>query len=182
MEVHGGYALRTLARAPSFDLPATDGKRYSLASFDGKPVLVVAWWCNHCPYVRAWEERTIALAREFAAKGVAFVAVSSNDAKQYPADSFEAMKDRATEKAYPFPYLFDESQEAARAFGAQVTPHFFVFDRERKLQYQGRLDDSKDAPSLVKRAFLREAIDAVLAGKPVEDAETPAQGCSVKWI
>ena len=134
--------------------------------------------------VRAWEERTIAFAREYAPRGVGVVVVSSNDVRQYPTDSFDAMRERAAEKSYPFPYLFDESQDAARAYGAQVTPHYYVFrrvDGEWSLAYQGRFDDHKDSPMSVKRRYVAEAVDAALADKGAPVANTPALGCSVKW-
>ncbi len=184
MEVTGAYKLQPGARPPAFDLPATDGRRRRLDDFAASPVLVVAWWCNHCPYVRAWEERTIAIARAFAPRGVAVVAISSNDPTSYPSDDFARMTERAAEQAYPFPYLLDESQDVAHAYGAQVTPHFFVFARrhgEHRLAYQGRLDDSKDAPSGAKATYLRDAIEAALEGREAPVRETPALGCSVKW-
>ncbi|MEW6048929.1 MAG: thioredoxin family protein [Bacillota bacterium] len=164
-----------------FELPGTDGKRYKVASFQEKPVLGVIFWCNHCPYVQAWEERVIDVQREYAGRGVQLVLISSNDPVQYPADDFDAMKRRAQEKKYPFPYLFDESQEVARAYGATRTPEIFLFDREGKLRYHGRPDDNYEDPEAVTRHYLRDAIDALLAGRAPSVAQTEPQGCTIKW-
>src|SRR5439155_1055318 len=150
--------------APDFSLPAVDGKTYSLASFRDKPVLAVAFWCNHCPYVQAWEDRTIAVQRDYAGKGVQFVMINANDAESYPEDDFANMVERSKRKGYNFPYLRDESQKVAESYGAVCTPDFFVFDSARKLRYRGKLDDSKE-PKAVKKQVMREVLDAVLAGK-----------------
>src|SRR2546426_4612767 len=152
------------AAAPDFSLPAVDGKIYSLASFQDKPVLAVAFWCNHCPYVQAWEERTIAVQRDYAGKGVQFVMINANDEEGYPEDDFPNMVERSKRKGYNFPYLRDESQKIAEAYGAVCTPDFFVFDSSRKLRYRGKLDDSKE-PKGVKKQVMREVLDAVLTGK-----------------
>ncbi len=163
-----------------FSLPGVDGKTWSPADFADKPVLVVAFWCNHCPYVRAYEERTIALAREYADR-VAFVAINANDAVKYPEDSFDNMKARAKEMAYPFPYLHDESQEVARAYGATRTPEFFVFDAQRVLRYHGRLDDNWENPSEVKQHYLRDALNALLNNQEPPVTSTESVGCTIKW-
>ncbi len=163
-----------------FSLPGVDGKTWSPADFADKPVLVVAFWCNHCPYVRAYEERTIALAREYADR-VAFVAINANDAVKYPEDSFDNMKARAKEMAYPFPYLHDESQEVARAYGATRTPEFFVFDAQRVLRYHGRLDDNWENPSEVKQHYLRDALNALLSNQEPPVTSTESVGCTIKW-
>jgi peroxiredoxin len=163
-----------------FALPGVDGKTYSPADFADKPVLVVAFWCNHCPYVKAYEDRTIALAKEFADK-VAFVAINANDGVKYPEDSFEQMQRRAKEKGYPFPYLHDESQEVARAYGATRTPEFFVFDSNRVLRYHGRLDDNWENPAEVKQQYLCDALNALLNGQEPPVKETEPVGCTVKW-
>ncbi|MHB8605965.1 MAG: thioredoxin family protein [Thermoplasmatota archaeon] len=181
MNVEPPFPLRTGAPAPDFDLPGTDGKRHTLAEFDASPVLVVAMWCNHCPYVRAWEDRAIALARATMPRGAAFVAINANDTANYPTDDLPHMAARADEKRYPFPYVLDESQRVARAYGGAVTPQFFVFDRDRKLAYQGRLDDNRDAPGAVTRHELADAVEALLAERRPAVAETVASGCSVKW-
>jgi peroxiredoxin len=167
--------------APAFSLPATDGKTYSLESFREAKALVVVFTCNHCPYANAVEDRLLVLAREYAAKGVAVVGINPNDAVKYPADSFEAMKARAAEKGYTFPYLRDESQEVARAFNAACTPDIFVFDGARALVYNGQLDDNWKDASAVTRHDLRLVLDATLAGTKVAFDHAPAMGCSIKW-
>jgi peroxiredoxin len=167
--------------APEFWLPGVDGNTYGLKSFEGKPVLVVTFWCNHCPYVQAWEGRLVELARKYEGRGVAFAAINSNDAVAYPADAWDYMVRRAREHHYPFPYLRDETQDVARAYGALVTPHPFVFDRSRHLVFQGRIDDNHSDPDRVKHRFLEQALEATLSGKPVRPSELPVQGCSVKW-
>lgn len=166
---------------PAFALPDVAGKvvrRDDL--FAGARAVVIAFSCNHCPAVRAYEDRMIALARETAPRGVAWALVNANDAVSYPDDSPAQMRKRAKAKGYPFPYLHDETQEVARAFDAACTPEFFLFDASRRLAYHGRLDDQQDA-ARVKRRYLLEAIDAVLAGRAPETAETHAIGCSIKW-
>lgn len=168
--------------APEFkDLPATDGRTYGLDSFKDKAVLVISFTCNHCPYAKAYEERFVALAREYMPKGVGFVAINPNDAATYPEDSFENMKARAAEKEFPFPYLRDDAQQVARAYGAVCTPHLFVFDGGRKLAYEGRIDDQWKDPSAVKSEDLRNALDDLLAGRPVKTPRTNPMGCSIKW-
>ncbi len=165
---------------PHFSLPATDG--LIVNSRDMKdPVLVVIFTCNHCPYAQAYEDRIIAVAKEFQSKGVAFVLVNSNDATNYPEDSFESMKKRHREKNYPFPYCFDESQEVARSFGALCTPHCFVLDQNRKLQYKGRVDDNWKDPASVKERNLHDAIAALVSAKKPPKHEANAIGCSIKW-
>jgi len=168
------------AAAPDFSLPAVDGKTYSLASFQDKPVLAVAFWCNHCPYVQAWEERTIAVQRDYAGKGVQFVMINANDEESYPEDDFPNMVERSKRKGYNFPYLRDESQKVAESYGAVCTPDFFVFDSARKLRYRGKLDDSKE-PKVVKKHVMREVLDAVLTGKQPATTFVPPMGCSIKW-
>lgn len=174
-----GMALGT--PAPSFSLPATDGKTYSLESFAEAKVLVVIFTCNHCPYAQACEERLVAVQKDYADKGVQLVAINPNNAVRYPDDSFENMKTRATEKHFNFPYLRDESQEVARAYDAVCTPDIFVFDADRKLRYNGRLDDNWQEPKLVRKRELRTAIDCVLGGRPLSFEPVPSMGCSIKW-
>src|SRR3989449_6266612 len=164
-------------RVPDFSLPGGDGSTHSLSSFKDKPILVVAFWCNHCPYVQAWEDRTIATQKEFAGKGVQFVAINPNETEGYPEDDFPHMVARAKANGYPFPYLRDESQKVAEAYGGVCTPDFFVFDRNRRLRYRGRLDDSKD-PKGVKRHHMKEALDALVAGKAPPGAVGPPSGRS----
>lgn len=167
--------------APGWDLPGVDGVRYRLDSFSESPLLAVVFWCNHCPYVVAWEGRLIDLARRYQHRGVRLVTINSNDTKAYPADRLEAMKTRARERDYPFPYLWDETQEVARAYGALVTPHPFLFGPDRRLLFQGRIDDRHDNPSAVRHRYLAQAIDEALAGRPISEPEVPVLGCSIKW-
>ena len=166
--------------APSFDLLATDGERYSLDSFSSAQALVVMFICNHCPYVKAINDRLVALGNDYDAR-VAFAAICSNDPIRYPSDNFEAMTAVANELGYPFPYLWDETQVVARAYDAKCTPDIYVFDADRKLTYRGQLDDNWRDRAAVKRHDLREAIDAVLAGAPPIEDQVPAMGCSIKW-
>ena len=173
--------LKIGSKLPEFNLPATDSKNYSPSSFQNSKVLVVMFTCNHCPYVQAYEERLIKLQSDFKSKGVTFVAINSNDEKNYPEDSFENMIKRAKEKGYNFPYLRDKSQEIARKFGATHTPEIFVFDEKKTLQYHGGIDDNWKEPEKVTKQSLKEAIEALLANKKIETSETHAIGCTVKW-
>lgn len=173
--------LATNESIVSFSLPGTDGKTYGPESFAGAPALAVIFWCNHCPYVRAWEDRVIALQREYAERGVRFVLINSNDPAKYPDDSFDNMTVRVREKRYPFPYLFDESQAVARQYGATRTPEIFLFDRDKTLRYHGAPDDNYDDPAAVEQRYFRDAIEAVLAGRAPTPTETPARGCTIKW-
>jgi peroxiredoxin len=168
-------------RAPSFSLPGVDGKTYTLESFRDARVLVVLFTCNHCPYAQALEPRFIAIQRDYAERGVRFVAINSNDAKNYPDDDFAHMRARAEENGWNFPYLHDESQSVARAYDAACTPDIFVFDAERTLRYNGRCDDNWKDPSAVQSQDLRKALDAVLEAKPIDFQVHPALGCSIKW-
>jgi len=178
------------APAPDFSLPGTDGKTYTLKSFASAQVLAIIFTCNHCPTAQAYEDRMIALTKDYKAKGVAVVAVSPNDPKAVSldelgysdmGDSFEEMKIRVKEKGYNFPYLYDgETEKMSRAYGPVATPHIFIFDKQRKLQYVGRLDAS-EKPGSANAEDARKAIDALLAGKAVAVAQTKTFGCSVKW-
>lgn len=165
---------------PDFKLKAIDGKTYSRADFANAPFLAM-FICVHCPYVVAVEDRLVALGRHFASSPLKIAAICSNDSVRYPADSFENMKKQAAEKGYPFPYLHDETQETARAFGAVCTPDFFLFDRNHRLVYRGRLDDSWKDPSAVRSEELKAAIEAVLAGKEPARDQKASMGCSIKW-
>ncbi|MBF0614862.1 MAG: thioredoxin family protein [Magnetococcales bacterium] len=169
------------ASAPDFALLGVDGKRHTLADYQESPILVVMFICNHCPYVQAIEDRLIALAREMATKKVSFVGISSNDPTNYPEDSFVNMQARARKKGYTFDYLYDETQQTAKDYGAVCTPDFFVYDQERKLRYRGRLDDSPRNPAAVRKEELKEAILALLAGHPVSAQQNTTMGCSIKW-
>ena len=165
--------------APTFDLPGVDGTQHGLDDYADTPALAVVWSCNHCPYVQAWEGRMVALQREYADRGFRLVAVSSNDAEAYPEDSFEAMRARAETEGFNFDYLYDEDQSVLNAYGAERTPEVFLFDRDRKLAYHGAIDDSREEEG-VTQEYLRDAIEAVLAGEQPAVTETPAVGCTVK--
>lgn len=167
--------------APDFTLPATDGRRYALADVRGSNGTLIAFICNHCPYVRAIRERLVRDARELQALGVGVAAISSNDAVAYPEDSFDNMRRTAAEWGLPFPYLYDESQQVARAYGAVCTPDFFGYDAELKLRYRGRLDSSgkQASPDAVRELF--EAMRAIAGGQPAPAEQNPSIGCSIKW-
>ena len=169
------------APCPSFRLPAVDGRTYARDDFASAPVLCVMFICNHCPYVKAVEDRIIRLARAFEGRGVQMVAICANDAAGYPDDAFDKLKERWQQKEYGFPYLHDEAQDVARAFGAVCTPDIFVYDRERRLAYRGRIDDSWKEPEKVTRRELAGALEALLAGQPVPAPQRPSMGCSIKW-
>jgi peroxiredoxin len=172
--------LTLATEAPPFDLPGVDGNTHSLDDYADAPVLAVVWSCNHCPYVLAWEDRMSAIQREYADRGFRLVAINSNDAASYPADSFEAMKRHASEKGFPFDYLHDEDQSVARTYGPERTPEVFLFDADRRLVYHGAIDDSRDEGA-VSEHYLRAAIDAVLDRREPEQSDTPPVGCSIKW-
>jgi peroxiredoxin len=175
------FKLHPGDRALPFSLPGVDGKTWSLTDFEKSPLLLVTFWCNHCPYVQAWEGRMVDIGREYGPKGVGIVLINANDAASYPEDRFEVMVRRAREKSYPFPYLRDETQQVARAYGALVTPHPMLFGSDRKLLFQGRIDNDHEHPERVKHRFLRAALDAAMAGQRIAESELPVQGCSVKW-
>lgn len=163
-----------------FKLPTTDGMMVDTHMIKD-PVIVVIFTCNHCPYAQALEGRLIELQKHFDEEGVQFILVNSNDATNYPEDSFEAMKKRHDEKGYPFPYCYDESQEVARAFGAICTPHCFAFGRDRTLKYKGRVDDNWKEPEKVTEHNLRDAVAALVKGEEPPVHEANAIGCSIKW-
>ncbi|HEX4053241.1 MAG TPA: thioredoxin family protein [Tepidisphaeraceae bacterium] len=168
-------------QAPDFNLPGVDGKKYSLADFKDARVLIVVFSCNHCPYVVGSEDRVIRLANDFTGRDVKMVAINSNETEQHPMDSFDHMVTRAKEKKFPFPYLRDESQEVALAYGALRTPHFYVFDAQRKLRYTGRLDDNPKNAALATTHELRDALEAIIAGRKPAIEKTNPLGCNVKW-
>lgn len=168
--------------AAEFRLPATDGQTYSLADVRGDKGTLVMFICNHCPYVKAAIGRIVADARQLAAHGVGCVAIMPNDTEQYPADSFDNMKRFAADHDFPFPYLIDESQDVARAYGAVCTPDFFGYDAELKLRYRGRLDQGRTdpVPAGAPRELLQAMIEVTETGKaPAE--QRPSMGCSIKW-
>lgn len=166
--------------APDFQLPDTDGRTWAASDCDGAAATVVVFTCNHCPYALAWQDRIAQAARDYADRGVRFLAINANDADRYPHDSYQAMKDRVGREDWPMPYLHDSSQEVARAYDAKVTPDLFVLDAGRRLRYRGAPDADYDDPGQ-RAAWLREALDAVLAGSAPARAETKPVGCSIKW-
>ena len=167
------------APCPGFALPGVDGAAWTRDQFK-EPLLLVAVMCNHCPYVQAVDDRINQLAKDYAGR-CAVVGINPNDAVAYPDDDFDAMKARAKAKGFAFPYLRDEDQSVARAFGAVCTPDFFLYDGERKLRYRGRLDDNWKDPGAVRAQDLREAIEALLAGREPAAMQRPSMGCSIKW-
>ncbi|MCA9688570.1 MAG: thioredoxin family protein [Nannocystaceae bacterium] len=167
--------------APDFSLPDTAGRIVTLSELDARGYLV-AFLCNHCPYVKHLNAALAAFGRECADKGVAMIAISSNDVDRYPQDSPARMAEEAARHGYPFPYLYDESQAVARAYHAACTPDFFLFDGARRLVYRGCFDDSSPGNGRpITGAPLRAAVDAVVAGAPVSADQTPAMGCNIKW-
>lgn len=174
------FTLSIGEKAPDFSLPATDGKTYSLSDFQDD-ILVVFFTCNHCPYVIGSDEVTRATAEKFAGKGVRFVGINSNSANTYQSDDFPHMVKRMEEHGFPWIYLRDESQEVALAYGALRTPHFYVFDRDRKLIYTGRgVDQPRDASRITVNDLERTLSEAT-SGKPVSVPVTNPIGCNVKW-
>ena len=178
------------AAAPDFSLPGVDGKNYRLADFDKANILVIVFMANHCPTAQAYESRIMQLVTDYKGKGVAVVAISPNDPQAVRldemsysdmGDSLEDMKIRADERKFNFPYLYDgQTQEMSRKYGPVATPHVFIFDKERKLQYTGAVDNAED-PSKIKKSFARDAIDALLEGKEITIKKMKTFGCSVKW-
>ncbi len=168
--------------APDFDLPDPRGGRVALADFAARPALVVAFLSNHCPYVKHVRTGFVSLALDYQARGVGFVAINSNDVRSYPEDAPARMAFEADKYGYPFAYLFDETQDVAKAYRAACTPDFYLFDAERRLVYRGQLDGSRpgnDVP--VTGCDLRAALDALLAGQPVAAEQRPSMGCNIKW-
>ena len=175
------FTLPLGADAPDFTLPATDGTSYSLADFAASDVLVVFFTCNHCPYVIGSDEATRATADRFAPQGVAFLGINSNSVNTYAEDSFDHMVARMKEHHFPWVYAYDESQAVALAYGALRTPHFYVFDRERKLVYSGRAIDTPRNGEQATVHDLDNALTDILAGRPVQTPLTNPIGCNVKW-
>lgn len=168
--------------APDFSLPDTGGRIVSLADFADAPALLVIFMCNHCPYVQHVRRGLAEMTREYRAKGVAVVGINANDVINYPQDSPAKMREEVAQAGYVFPYLYDESQEVARAYRAACTPDFFLFDQRRRLVYRGQMDDSRPGNGKpVTGADLRAAMDAVLAGQPVSPDQKPSIGCNIKW-
>ena len=174
--------------APDFELPATNpdvdeagGETRALSDYGEAEALVVVFTCNHCPYAKHVERALIQVARDYKARGVQFVAISSNDAAQYPDDAPDAMAERAEAKDYPFPYLYDETQEVAKAYGAVCTPDVFVYGPNRRLAYRGRIDETRPNGGKATAADLRQALDELLEGGKVQMEQVPSMGCNIKW-
>jgi len=169
--------------APSFTLPnAVTGKEVSLAEVKSDIATVIMFICNHCPYVKHVQPQLVKLANDYIPKGISFVAISSNDVEQYPEDSPEKMKEVAQEFKYPFPYLYDETQQVAKSYQAACTPDFYIFDKDLKCVYRGQLDDSRPGNGLpVTGESIRTALDQLLRGEPVTLKQKPSIGCNIKW-
>jgi peroxiredoxin len=169
-------------KAPDFSLPNVDGKTVSLSSFADNPGLLVIFMCNHCPFVIHLRSALAAFAKEYQAKGLAIVGINANDVATHPDDSPVRMVAEAKQAGYTFPYLFDETQSAARAYRAACTPDFFLFDKDRRLVYRGQFDDSRPQSGIpITGKDLRSACDAVLSGKKVPEPQKPSIGCNIKW-
>jgi peroxiredoxin len=170
-------------QAPDFRLPDTvSGKEFSLEGLKGENATVVMFICNHCPYVRHVNKQLVSLANDYMPKGVAFIAISSNDIVNYPQDAPELMKETALEEGYPFPYLYDATQEVAKAYHAACTPDFSIYDKGLKCVYRGQLDDSRPKnDSIPDGKDIRAALDNLLNGMPVSDNQFPSMGCNIKW-
>lgn len=167
--------------APDYRLPDTNGKTVSLSDFKGRPLLIV-FTCNHCPYVKHIRAGLAQLARDYIPRGVAVVGINSNDVKNYPDDSPAKMAEEVKSAGYIFPYLFDETQNVAKAYDAACTPDIFLFDKEHKLVYRGQFDDSRPGNNIpVTGKDLRAALDALLAGKAISANQKPSMGCNIKW-
>jgi len=176
-----GFTLQIGTKAPEFKLPATDGKSYTLSDFDEAQMLVIFFTCNHCPYVINSDEITRLTAEKYIPEGVKFVAINANSKNTYPEDDFDHMVVRMKEHKFPWLYLYDESQDVARAYGALRTPHFFVFDKEHNLIYTGRGIDSPRDTSRMTVNDLERVLEEHLSGNPVTVPVTNPIGCNVKW-
>ena len=178
----GGYQVGD--KALDFKLKSTDDKLVSLADYKDAKGFILVFSCNHCPYAVKYEDRINALNKKYEKQGYPVVVINPNDTVQYPEDDFATMKKRAKDKAFTFPYLVDETQEIARAYGATKTPHVFILQKSGKdliVKYIGAVDDNTDDPSAVKEKYAEQAVDALLAGKTVAVTSTKAIGCSIKW-
>lgn len=168
--------------APDFNLPDTTGKFVSINDFKNSPALLVIFMCNHCPFVKHVLSRMVRLVREYQVKGVAVVGINSNDVESFPEDRPEIMAKVAKDASFTFPYLYDETQEAAKSYYAACTPDFFLFDKQRRLVYRGQMDDSRPGSNIpVTGMDLISAMDAVLKGKEVPSKQKPSMGCNIKW-
>jgi peroxiredoxin len=176
-----GFTIDVGKQGPGFELKGVDGKVHALGDYAAKKAVVVVFTCNHCPTAVQYEDRLIQLQKDYGRKGVQFVAINPNEDKGHPTDSYEQMITRAAKKGFNFPYLRDDTQKVATAYGAVRTPHVFLLDGKRNVVYHGRIDDNPDDPDAVSRHDLRQALDEVLAGKAVSVPVTKSIGCSVKW-
>jgi len=181
MAVTQSSDLEIGSKAPSFTLPGTDGKDHSLNDNRFEKAILIIFMCNHCPYVKAMLPRFIELQKDFKVLGAQLIGINSNDAVKYPDDSFDAMKKLAEEQGLNFPYLYDEAQEVAKAYGAVCTPDIFLFDSEKNLAYHGRLDDNWEHPDQADEHSLRFAMDELLSGQEITREQHPSMGCSIKW-
>lgn len=175
------FTLQIGQKAPNFNLKGTDGKTYNLDSFSKAKVLVLFFTCNHCPYVKGSDEYNRQIAEKYQDKGVTFVAINSNSEKTYEEDSFLHMQERMQKYKFPWTYLRDDSQSVAKAYGALRTPHFYVFDQDRKLIYTGRALDNPKDPKKAKTSDLEKALEEHFLGKPISSPLTNPIGCNVKW-
>jgi len=177
------YSSATNSGSPiiDFSLKGTDGKIYSTESFKDKDILVIIFQCNHCPYVKAVMDRLVALQEKYSAEKVQLIGINPNDPTAYPEDSFDNMIEFAEKYKMNFPYLVDDTQRTARAYDAVCTPDIYVYDKDRKLRYRGRLDDSWKDESKITSRDLEKAIDLLLQGKEIDFQEIPSMGCSIKW-
>lgn len=176
-----GFTLEIGAKGPDFNLKGVDGKMHSLADYADKKAVVIIASCNHCPTVIQYEDRMVEIQRDYADKGVQLIAINGNETDGHPTDTFEHMVERAKDKGFNFTYLRDDTQDTLRAYGAVRTPEVFVLGPDGTLAYHGAIDDNPDSPSSVKKQYLRDALDEILAGKPVSVAKTVSVGCTVKW-
>jgi len=170
-------------RAPQFNLPDTlSGKNYSLNDIKGKVATVIMFICNHCPFVKHVNHELVKLANHYKNRGIGFVAISANDVVNYPDDAPELMKQVALQLNYPFPYLYDETQQVARAYDAACTPDFFIYDKDLQLVYRGQLDDSRPGNEVsVNGRDIRQALDCLISDQPVPKEQKPSIGCNIKW-
>jgi peroxiredoxin len=176
-----GFTIDIGTPAPAFELKGVDGEMHSLDDYADAEAVVVVFTCNHCPTAVQYEDRLVQLQEDYHAKGVQLVAINPNEDEGHPTDSYENMITRAEQKGFNFPYLRDGTQEVATAYGAVRTPHVFLLDQDRKVVYEGRIDDNPHDPEAVGRHDLREALDEVLTGRAVSVPSTKAIGCTVKW-
>lgn len=174
-------SLKLGDRLPDFKLKSIENKIYTKDDYKGKKILVIVFTCNHCPYAQAYEDRLIELQKSYLDKSVQFIAINSNDDKNYPEDSFENMIKRSKMKKFNYPYLRDDTQNIAKLFGTSYTPEIFVFDENRILKYHGRIDDNWQEADKVKSHDLKNALECMLNNKSIKRTNTQAIGCSIKW-